>query len=149
LHGKIITLIEPDDLRAVRDAIAARGKARQARSTLQQIKQAFSWAVEQRGSGLKANPARDIKPRPPGRTPTKEDALRELENGCNGRRYLTEEELGTILWELETLPRREFALALTLQLFTAQRRATIVTALKEAFKEDEQWGLVWTIHPGL
>ena len=149
LHSKPITLIEPDDLRAVRDTITARGKARQARSTLQQIKQAFGWAVEQRSSGLKVSPARDIKPSPPGRTPTKEDALRELENGFNGRRYLTEEELGTILWELETLPRREFALALTLQLFTAQRRATVVSALKDAFKEDEHWGLVWTIHPGL
>lgn len=126
LYGKPITLIEPDDLRAVRDAIAARGKERQARSTLQQLKQMFGWAVEQRNSGLKTNPARDVKSTPTGRTPTKQDALRELA-GLNGRRYLSEEELGTILWEFETLPRREFALALTLQLFTAQRRATIVT----------------------
>lgn len=149
LHAKVITLIDPDDLRAVRDAIAGRGKARQARSTVQQIKQAFAWALEQRGSGLKVNPARDIKPSPPGRTPTKEDALRELDNGHNERRYLVEQELGAILWEFETLPRREFALALTLQLFTAQRRATIVKALKAAFVEDQEWGLVWTIHPGL
>lgn len=148
LYGKPITLIEPDDLRAVRDAIAARGKERQARSTLQQLKQMFGWAVEQRNSGLKTNPARDVKSTPTGRTPTKQDALRELA-GLNGRRYLSEEELGTILWEFETLPRREFALALTLQLFTAQRRATIVTALKDAFIEDKHWGLVWTIHPGL
>jgi integrase len=149
LHGKLISLIEPDEIREVRDSITARGKERQTRSSMQQLKQCLDWALEQRGSGLKSNPARDVKLTPPGRTPTKEDALREIENGDGGIRFLSEEELGTILWELDTLPRREFALALTLQLFTAQRRSTIASALKKAFIEDGRWGLVWVIHPGL
>jgi hypothetical protein len=54
LRGKLLSLIEANDIRLVRDAILDRGAERMSRAVTQQIKSALAWAVEQqhRGSGL-------------------------------------------------------------------------------------------------
>lgn len=84
LRGKLLSLIEPDDIRKVRDSILRRGKERMARSCMQQIKAAMAWAVEQPDSGLKRSPATEVKIMMPGRTPTVEEARAALAQGYAG-----------------------------------------------------------------
>lgn len=156
LKGKLLTQITPDDIKDIRNSISARGKLRQLSSTMQQIKQSLDWAIEKsKYSGLKVNPAIGVKTKTKAKVIGKEAALADMSTEALLRgtyaRVLTDEELGMLLFEAEALPQPSHRLMLTLELFTAQRRLTVASAMKKHFVEDttKKYGMLWVIHPGL
>lgn len=155
LSGKALTEITDDDVYGIRQALVDRKAFRQASSTVQQIKQALTWACRQKGSGIKLNPAREVGRKEEKQKVRRVDAVEAMKNGQpipsaqNKKRirYMSEEELGAYFWELDTLPRRDIACVLKLQMLTVSRRITATAIPKDAFKEDPKWGMVWDIAP--
>jgi integrase len=91
--------------------------------------------------------ATSVKERPA----TVDDAIAEAQAWAGGEaeREMSAEELGIVADELETVTPAAARLALHLGLRTAQRRKTVVSALKASFRPDPEFGMVWWIHPGL
>jgi integrase len=151
LTGKVITRIEPDDIRRVRDAIRRRGKIAQSKLTMRALKAMFGWLMEQPESGLKFNPAREVatsvKESPA--MPADAIAAASMASDAEAERELSDEELAILEQELESVTPPSARLALRLALRTVQRRMTVVSALKATFRPHPKYGMVWWIHPGV
>lgn len=150
LSGRLLSTITDEDVRGVRNAIRKTGHRRQMAHCLGRIQQLLEWACDEEGSGIRRNPAASVGmgALTGGGRPSLEDAVEHAGSQESPKRFLDEREAGLFLWEAATLD-RIFELALTLELFTAQRRATVVRAIKKSFVEDPNWGLVWVVHPGI
>lgn len=151
LKGKIITQIEPDDIRRIRDSIRTRGKVAQSKLTMRTLKALFAWLVEQPDSGLKFNPAKDISTSVKDRPAMLADAITAAEayGNAEAEEALSAENLQLLDKELGGAmpPSARFALQLAFR--TVQRRLTVVSALKTSFRAHDDYGMVWWIHPGI
>jgi integrase len=153
LRGKLLSQITPDDLRGVRDKLTELRKIRQFTSTMQQVKYALAWATDQKGSGLIYNPAEMVKTTPRQKSVGLNEAISDMSkdaalNNRKSNRVLEERELGLLLWEAERVLRPEHRFALIIELYTAQRRYTVASALKAGFVRDRGYGMIWSLHPG-
>jgi len=151
LKGKIITQIEPDDIRRIRDSIRARGKVAQSKLTMRTLKALFSWLIEQPDSGLKVDPARDVATSVKDRPAMLEDAIAAAEafGSAKAEEELSVEDIRLLDKELGSVAQPSARFALQLALRTAQRRLTAVSALKASFRSNDHYGMVWWIHPGV
>jgi len=151
LRGKIITQITPDDIRRVRDAIRSRGKVEQSKLTMRTLKALFGWLTEQPESGLKIDPTRDVATSVKDRAARPEEAVAAAEEHDreHAEQEFSEEEIRLLDSELKTVTPPSARLALQLALRTAQRRLTVVSALKNSFVRHDTYGLVWRVHPGI
>jgi integrase len=151
LKGKIITQIEPDDIRRIRDSIRARGKVAQSKLTMRTLKALFAWLVEQPDSGLKINPAKDVATSIKDRPAMLADAVAAADafGSAQAEEELSVKDLQLLDKELTTAmpPSARFALQLAFR--TVQRRLTAVSALKASFRPHDDYGMVWWVHPGL
>jgi len=151
LKGKIITQIEPDDIRRIRDSIRDRGKVAQSKLTMRTLKALFGWLVEQPDSGLKTNPAKDVATSVKDRPAMVADAIiaAEAYGNAEAEEALSAENLQLLDKELGSAmpPSARFALQLAFR--TVQRRLTAVSALKTSFRPHDTYGMVWWIHPGI
>ena len=151
LKGKIITQIEPDDIRRIRDSIRARGKISQSKLTMRTLKAMFGWLVEQPDSGLKVDPTRDVATTVKDRPATPLDAIAAAEafDNAEAEQELSEQQLEVLDRELATVSPPSARLALELAFRTVQRRLTIVSALKASFRPHKTYGMIWWVHPGI
>lgn len=153
LRGKLLSQITPDDIRGVRENLAELGKLGQFKSTMQQVKYALHWATDQKGSGLTYSPADMVKTTPRQKSVGLDEAISDMSkdaapNNRKSNRVLEERELGLLLWEADRVLRPEHRLALVIELYTAQRRYTVASALKAGFVQDREYGMIWSLHPG-
>ena len=153
LRGKLLSQITSDDIRTVRTNLEKLGKLRQFKSTMQQIKYSLAWALDQVGSGLKTSPAEFVKTTPEVKSVDINDAIADMSkdakpNNRKSNRVLEERELGLLLLEAERVLRPEHRFALLIELYTAQRRYTVASALKAGFVRDKEYGMIWVLHPG-
>jgi hypothetical protein len=151
LTGTIVTQITADDIRRVRDSIRTRGKASQSKLTMRTLKALFGWLLEQPESGLKVDPTRDVATSVKDRPAMLSDAIAAAQTygSIEAEQELTEQELKLLDAELATVTPPAARLALQLALRTAQRRLTVVSALKASFRPHDTYGLVWWVHPGI
>jgi integrase len=115
------------------------------------LKAMFGWLVEQPESGLKVDPTRDVATSVKDRPAMLPDALSAAEayGSSEAEEELSEQELKLLDAELGTVTPPAARLALQLALRTAQRRLTVVSALKASFRPHDTYGLVWWVHPGI
>jgi integrase len=151
LKGKIITQITSDDIRRIRDSIRARGKIAQSKLTMRTLKAMFGWLLDQADSGLKIDPTRDVATSVKDRPAMLADAIAAAETYADieAEEEISEADLRVLAAELETVTPPSARLALGLALHTAQRRLTVVSAIKASFRPHDEYGLVWWIHPGI
>jgi len=157
LKGKPATAIVTHDLRLVRNRILKRGQdedgkqishTRQAGLTVDAIKAAFKWSVENYEiTGLTTNPATELNPPGKQRINVYDEDEDDDEKKSKARRALTLLEIGKLIYGLEKWPNNPARLALMLQLLTGQRRTTIVRARKKGFLETTTHGMIWEIGP--
>lgn len=149
LHNQVASDITPDDIRKVRKALMDKGVYTQAKAAVTAIKAAYSWACEQPGNGIDLNPARPVKKTIHAKSERLEDHIGEKANKQKPKRLITTKELGLLMTELQDCDNDPAKLAVKLALYTAQRRLTIVSALKDHFIEDEKLGPIWDVAPYL
>lgn len=148
LAGKPVTEISSDDIRAVRNSIAQRGKRDQARLTLAALKSCFAWAIENaEQTGVRSDPTLGVtmkgSPNPPD-SARKDDWADPFEERSSAPRALTLQELAHVLLALPRYPNQQAALAVGLQMLTGQRRLTVAKAERHRIVETEKY-LVWEI----
>jgi integrase len=135
-NGRLVKSISTQDIQSLRDSIYERGARVQANHTLRIIKAMFSWIAERAGSGItKPGPAAGVEPISLGGTPSDDTA----------GRVPSLAEIGDVPWKLDKTPVNPAArLAVMLTLLTAQRRETIASARRSAFRPAQDGG-IWTI----
>lgn len=148
LAEKPVTEITADDIRAVRNSIALRGKRDQARLTLAALKSCFGWAIEHgEETGVRNDPTLGVTmkgvPLPPD-SARKDDWTDPFEERSTAPRALTLQELATILLALPTYPNQQAALAVGLQMLTGQRRLTVAKTERARLVETAKY-IVWEI----
>lgn len=146
IAGKPIVSITTKDLVRVRSSIIQRGngeKIRQANATVAIIKSLFRWYVNHPDSLIETNPAASL-------SKAMERRKDRVDVDESDRRFFTQEELGLLLKGLDSEPNKGAALAITLALYTGQRRMTVARARKSHFLPYADYGLegdgyVWRI----
>lgn len=134
LHGRLVKSITKRDVASIQDAIYARGVPKMAVHTLRILKACLNWTAQRAASGLDDSPAVSVKPL-------------SINKNTASRYVPTLEDLGKAPWLLDAARTNPAArLACMIALLTGQRRETIVSARKDAFKEVEGGG-IWTIPP--
>lgn len=136
-NGKILKNITKRDVKSVQDAIYDRGAARMATHTLTILKGFFSWCADRGASGIEDSPAVNVRAL----------AITTETPGDEGvERVPSHESLGRLPWQLDaTRLQQSVRLGAMLVLLTCQRRATIVSARKQDFKEIPGHGALWNI----
>ncbi len=126
--------ISKGHVQRLQDDIYARGARTQATHTLRIVKACLSWVAQRGGSGLEESPATTVKPL-------------VLGKDTSEKHVPTPEAVGDLPWLLDVARVNPVSrLAAMLVLLTAQRRETIVSALKAGFEETAD-GAIWTIAP--
>lgn len=132
--GRLLKAITDDDIRMMRDDIDKRAPV-QAQHTLRVLKSCLAWLADAGGSGLKASPAANVRPRPRAADEDDEDHLGNLP---------TEAEVGALAWHLASATNPIGRLAGALLMLTAQRVRTVTKARPQDFEAASNGGL-WII----
>lgn len=141
LAGRPIASIETGDLAEVRNNIVERGKGqkiRQANLTVSAFKACFKWYANTKGSLLKKSPATDL-------SSALEKEIKKKTETFEAERTFNQDEIGMLIYGLETVVNPAARLSIMIQLFTGQRRLTPLEAYKTDFIKHEEYGMVWRL----